>query len=147
MTEDEKIKYLKNIGDRVKQIREKEGMSQEELALKIGYKDRSAINKIEVGRTDPPQSRLKAISDALGVHIMEILNEPHDNEASLSDQLVKKYGEQVKNLLPIVAKLDNIDQVKLEGVALGMLSTEKYNGVVAEEPATYTNNPPAYCQR
>lgn len=37
------------IGERIKFRREELGMSQEELAHKIGYKSRSAVNKIETG--------------------------------------------------------------------------------------------------
>ena len=34
------------IGDRIRKKREELGMSQEELAKKIGYRSRSSINKI-----------------------------------------------------------------------------------------------------
>ena len=37
---------------RIKARREKLGMSQEELATKLGYKSRSTINKIEMGKND-----------------------------------------------------------------------------------------------
>lgn len=37
------------IGQRVKIRREELGMSQEELATKVGYKSKSSINKIELG--------------------------------------------------------------------------------------------------
>ena len=37
------------IGDRIRKKREELGMSQEELAKKIGYRSRSSINKIENG--------------------------------------------------------------------------------------------------
>ena len=35
-----------NIGQRIKQIRESMGLSQEELAKKLGYKSRSTINNL-----------------------------------------------------------------------------------------------------
>lgn len=37
---------------RIKARREELGMSQEELATKLGYKSRSTINKIEMGKND-----------------------------------------------------------------------------------------------
>ena len=40
------------IGQRVKIRREELGMSQEELAKKIGYKSKSSINKIELVTDD-----------------------------------------------------------------------------------------------
>lgn len=39
-----------NIGEKVRQRRIELGLSQEELALKMGYKSRTSINKIENGR-------------------------------------------------------------------------------------------------
>lgn len=41
------------------------GMSQEELAKKMGYTSRSTIAKIESGRNDIPQSKIKAFAEAL----------------------------------------------------------------------------------
>ena len=37
---------IMEIGDRIRKKREELGMSQEELAKKIGYRSRSSINKI-----------------------------------------------------------------------------------------------------
>ena len=51
--------------ERIKSRREELGLSQEELAHRIGYKDRSSIAKIESGVNDITQSKIKAIADAL----------------------------------------------------------------------------------
>jgi repressor LexA len=40
-------------------------MTQDELAKKMGYKSRSSINKIELGLTDIPQSKITAFARAL----------------------------------------------------------------------------------
>lgn len=40
------------IGERIRQRRESIGMSQDELAKRMGYKDRSSISKIEKGADD-----------------------------------------------------------------------------------------------
>ena len=50
---------------RIKKRREELGMSQEELAHRLGYKSRSTINKIEMGINDITQSKIKAFADAL----------------------------------------------------------------------------------
>ena len=50
---------------RIKNRREELGYSQEELASKLGYKNRSSIHKIETGVNDIPQSKIKAFADAL----------------------------------------------------------------------------------
>ena len=45
-------------GEIIRTLREKQGMSQESLAQRLGYKDRSSIAKIETG-TFPPQPATK----------------------------------------------------------------------------------------
>lgn len=53
------------IGDRIRRRRIELGMSQEELAHRLGYKSRSSINKIEIGWQNLKQKKIKAIADAL----------------------------------------------------------------------------------
>ena len=40
--------------ERIKELRKQNNWTQEELAQKVGYTDRSAIAKIEAGRIDLP---------------------------------------------------------------------------------------------
>ena len=53
------------IGDMIKKRREELGMTQEELAEKLGYKSRSSINKIESGINDLPQSKIVEFAKVL----------------------------------------------------------------------------------
>ncbi len=53
------------IYDRIKILRESQGLSQQELATRLGYKSRSAINKIELGLRDISQSKVEAFAKAL----------------------------------------------------------------------------------
>ncbi len=53
------------IGERIKLRRTELGISQEELVIRIGYKHKSSINKIELGTQGLTQSKIKAIADAL----------------------------------------------------------------------------------
>lgn len=55
----------KDIGNRVRLLREELRMSQDELATRLGYKSRSSINKIELGQRNLTQSKIKALADAL----------------------------------------------------------------------------------
>jgi len=56
------------LADKVRIRREQLGLSQEELALRMGYKSRSSINKIETGRP-VTQKIIARLADALGVSI------------------------------------------------------------------------------
>lgn len=56
------------IGERIRQRREELGMSQSELARKVGYKSRSSINKLEKDdRNGVSREQLFKIAQALKV--------------------------------------------------------------------------------
>ncbi len=60
------MNFLLQVGLRIRELRYKNKMTQEELALKVGYTSRSSINKIEKGLVDLPQSKIAEIAEALG---------------------------------------------------------------------------------
>ena len=69
------------VGQNIAAARKRAGMTQEELALRVGYKTKSAINKIELGIRDLPQKKIAAFAQALGVtpgHLMGWDAEPED---------------------------------------------------------------------
>lgn len=61
------------IGARIRRLREERDLSQDDLARMIGYKSRSSINKIELGKYSLTQSKIKAIADALRVSPLYIM--------------------------------------------------------------------------
>ena len=61
-------KYTKLVGMNVKLARIKAGLSQEELAEKVGKK-RAYIARIEKGETDMQLSSFISISQALGIKL------------------------------------------------------------------------------
>lgn len=52
-------------GERIKRRREELGMTQHELALKLGYTSDTTVSKLEGGANNLKQSKIKAIADAL----------------------------------------------------------------------------------
>jgi transcriptional regulator with XRE-family HTH domain len=56
---------MSTIHDKIKERRESLDITQDELAKKVGYKSRSSINKIELGLTDIPQSKIAVFAKAL----------------------------------------------------------------------------------
>ena len=54
-----------SMGLRIKGLRESKKMSQSELAEKVGYKDKTAIAKVEAGKVDLPQSKISSFTKAL----------------------------------------------------------------------------------
>ena len=53
------------IGEIIKERRLKLGLTQEQLAQKLGYKSKSTINKIELGINDISQRKIVRFADAL----------------------------------------------------------------------------------
>lgn len=53
------------VGDKIRERRLELGLSQRELAKRMGYADHSTLTKIELGRVDIPQSRLRQFAQVL----------------------------------------------------------------------------------
>lgn len=51
--------------DRIRELRTAAGMTQDELARAMGYKDRSMITKIEAGKVDISQKKINAFAKVL----------------------------------------------------------------------------------
>ena len=62
----------KLFGMNLKKLRLEKGMSQDELAKKLGYKGRSAINKIETGVNDMPRDMVVRCAEVLGVSPLDL---------------------------------------------------------------------------
>lgn len=56
---------MSTIYERIKERRLELGLTVEDLAKKMGYKDKSSISKIENGKSDIPQSKVVAFARAL----------------------------------------------------------------------------------
>jgi transcriptional regulator with XRE-family HTH domain len=71
-----------HIGINIRKQREKLGLTQEELAKRLGYKSKSTINKIEMGINDISQSKIKAFAEALDTSIAYLMDWHDDNTNS-----------------------------------------------------------------
>lgn len=59
------IKKFESMGERIKNRRKELGLSQEELAEKLGYKSKTSISKIEQDITDLPLSKVAKFAEIL----------------------------------------------------------------------------------
>lgn len=95
----------KKIGQRIKQLRTKKGLSQVELAEKMGYKSRSSINKIELGINDITQTIIKKLAIALDTtpgYIMGWVDEPEESTEDVNvarDEVAAPLRSDEKQLL------------------------------------------------
>lgn len=90
------------IGDRIKSRRIQLGMTQEELALKLGYKSKSSINKIEIGVQDLPQKKIVAFAKALETTPAELMGWVDPPKSGLEfimppipDEIMKSFGDEL----------------------------------------------------
>ena len=88
------------IGEKIKQARIDKGLTQEELAEKLGYKSRSSVNKIETGGRDIPRSQIKRIAEILDVSPISLLG--------FEDE------KPTEPLTELTAQFDNIRPVQLK---------------------------------
>lgn len=61
----------KDLGDRIKELRQKTGLSQEKFALKIEM-DRTYFASVEAGKRNIAIVNIKKIADGLGVSLSEL---------------------------------------------------------------------------
>lgn len=90
-----------DIYDRIRRRREQLGMSQEELAHKIGYKDRTAVSKIESAQRQIKHSMIAKLADALGTTPSYLMGwDGANDDFTLDDrlQMGKKIRESRMNL-------------------------------------------------
>lgn len=93
------------VGEKIREAREKKGLTQAELANLLGYKSRSSINKIEVEGRDIPRSSIVKFAKALGVspsYLMGWEDEDSQPENSRDDVDI------------LVEQFDNIKRIKLK---------------------------------
>ena len=117
------------IGQRIREKRELIGMSQDELAQKLGYKSRSSINKIETDLYNLRQSKIKKIADVLDTTPAYIMGW---DEGESSDAPVPSRGVKIPVLgrvaagIPIEA-IENI--IDTEEITAEMARRGEYFGL------------------
>ena len=84
-----------NFGDRVKFRRESLGMTQEELASKLGYSGKWTISKIEKGSSDIPRQKVVEFAKALKTTPVFLMGFTEDalDYSSFSDTPVEKHKD------------------------------------------------------
>lgn len=103
-----------NIRDRRKDL----GMSQDELARKVGYTSRSTIARVEKGEIDLSRSKIIAFADALKTTPMELMGwaedgiETDDLNRQISFKSQRQYDTVVSlssdpELLALVEQAEN----------------------------------------
>lgn len=124
------------IGERVKEVRKKYKLSQEEFAHKLGFDTRGAIANIELGRTEVSDSLLSLIGNLFNVREQwlrtgegDMLINPDSEGEKLSAfiaQISKDDDASFrKRFMEMLSGLDPADWKLLEGMAEKLTKTKK----------------------
>nr|DAY69449.1 MAG TPA: Repressor protein CI [Caudoviricetes sp.] len=98
---------MAEIGKRIREKREAIGMTQEELASKLGYKNKSSIAKIETGANDIIQSKVVEFANVLDTTVAYLMG--WDNPTPSRKGVVVNVLGRVAAGIPIEAIEDIID--------------------------------------
>ena len=101
------------LADRVRQRREVLGMSQEDLAMKMGYTSRSSINKIENGRPCS-QKIIARLADALNVSIPYLMGWETDSQYEQKKETPDEEAEVSENLRLLIDFAKSVPEDKAE---------------------------------
>ena len=101
------------VGERIKEKRIELGWSQQELAKRAGYSDKTAISKIEHAGNDITLKQIKRIAKSMNVDPAELMgwdepvlievDSPGDREETLIEY-AKVFYEHYKNASPEIQK-------------------------------------------
>ena len=100
----------------IKNLREKNGISQQELANQTGYTSRSSIAKIEDGKVDLPQSKIELFAKALDTTPQALLgweNHEHYHSQWGNDNANRKHLENKPELLEIYEDIKSRDEIHI----------------------------------
>lgn len=117
------------IGDRIKHRRLDLGMSQDELAEKMGYKSRSTIAKIEKGVNDVAQANIVKFSEILHTSIAYLMGWDDEMEAH-PIETAEKHAEMLKDqdfvdLYDDYRVLDTKERTIVKSLVKSLAETEK----------------------
>lgn len=123
---------MADIGKRIKEKREISGMTQEELATKLGYKNKSTIAKIENGTNDIVQSKVIEFANALSTTVAYLMGWDNNVGPITNGTKEKKKGVTIDVLgrvaagIPIEAVEEIIDT---EEISEEMASSGEFFGL------------------
>lgn len=110
---------MKTVGQRIRELRQDAHMTQDELAMKTGYKSRSSINKIETAR-NIPTPKVEIFAKALGVTPAHLMGWESDEQGKL-DAIALIENPELRRLILYAG--NNIPTAFLESYVNALIKT------------------------
>lgn len=121
---------MTKFGERIRKIRIELGMTQEELATRMGYSSKSTITKIEQGIRDVPQNKIAKFAEALGTTpavlmgwVDEETGKKNDARASIAFQ--SSYDKELFEMIEKLSKLTPEKRQVVKAVLDAVSTSEK----------------------
>lgn len=86
--------YKEELGIRIRDRREELGMTQAELAKKLGYTNRSMVSLVESGKRSLDVDQLRPLAKALELSIDDLLDGPTSIDDQLTETLSRMTDDQ-----------------------------------------------------
>ena len=121
---------MTKFGERIRKMRIELGMTQEELATRMGYTSKSTITKIEQGIRDVPQNKIAKFAEALGTTtavlmgwVDEETGKKNDARASIAFQ--SSYDKELFEMAEKLSKLTPEKRQVVKAVLDAVSTSEK----------------------
>ena len=113
------------IGEKIKKRRMELGMSQRELARRMGYSDNSTLARIEQGKVDVYQNKIVEFSKVLGVSIAYLMDwEEEQKKNDLQADIILKMRTD-SDFMSAVETLYKLDKDKLQSINQMLMSNKR----------------------
>ena len=122
---------MSTIGERVAKRRKELNLTQEELAVKLGYSHRAAIYKIESGKNAFPQAKLPAFAKALDCSVNYLTGTAESSEIIIEQAQFDAYILKDPDIKPMLRKFVALPEDKKKAVKefIDKLFNKFFNGL------------------
>ena len=109
---------MSKIGENIRRLRIARGLTQEELAQRVGYTSKSTINKIEQGVNELTQNKIAKFAEALSTSPSVIMGWVSEETSQMNEEMVGVVMamRKDKELLSMFTRIKKLDAAKRQVV-------------------------------
>lgn len=114
-----------NVGNKIKEIRKAKGLSQEQVAEKIGI-DRAQYSRVETSKSKPTLTTLEKIGNALEVDLIEFFKEDGNYD-------INSYRQSLVEKVKLVNQLEEETQKSIFNFIDVAIANKRYKDFFKQE--------------
>ena len=93
------------LGKRIKELRKKKGLSQEQLAEKVGFETSNSISNVENGYNYPSIQNLEKILNVLGTNFQSVFTFEQHQEVDVLREEINRILNEHPEKIPDIYKI------------------------------------------